>query len=195
MAQPEPTSISTDVSEHFSLNTPGPKWPPECTAVSRLFREAWPNRKRYPDLLGCSYVCTTIQTVRLKGVKAPKSPPLLGEGEKHARRLLKHLPATRASLQVLDFRQVPLDPEALERADGEASPIDALPEAFREIMELVDKMTSVERDLRTLLNARFPFPDRRNAARFIGDAAREAWRRAGETPPGWTSTPLRVFVT
>jgi hypothetical protein len=166
--------------------------------VLELFREAWPDHNRHPDLGPCYSIATAMNTVQSQGVKIPKWPPLLGsvEAAKHARLFLKCLPAAREKLEVLDFRQAP---------DFGSYSVDSLPVEFREIMELIDKMVAVERDVRALLDARHPFHGPRNPARFIAEWVRDAWIRTGERSPPRSEgrpeqrlgedDPLCVFVT
>jgi hypothetical protein len=167
--------------------------------VSELFREVWPDRKCYPDLAACSFVAVRLETVKRMGVKRPKSPPPLGKAVKPARAFLRQLPTARKKLVVFDIRQN-------RRIPDQPIDIETLQSEFQKIIELVDKMAAVERDVRALLDAPFPFADRRNAAHFIADTAQKAWRRAGETdaprsdPPDRSSErspendPLCVFV-
>jgi hypothetical protein len=163
--------------------------------VQKMFRKAWPDREKYPDLNACAWVAGRMNIVRARGIKAPKLPPLLGGSAKHARPFLKHLPAARGKLRPLDFRQDP---------DFEKYPADALPQVWREIMELIDKMDAVERDVRALLDAQHPLTGHRNGAESIAEEVEYAWRRAGEPTPPLShppeprlgpDDPLCIFVT
>jgi hypothetical protein len=163
--------------------------------VQKMFREAWPGRQKYPDLNACGRVATRMNIVRARGIKAPKTPPLLGESAKLARLFLKHLPFARGKLRQLDFRQDP---------DFEKYPAGELPEVWWKIIELIDKMDAVERDVRALLDAQNPLAGHRNGAEFIAEVTECAWRSAGEpTPPRShppeprlsPDDPLCIFVT
>jgi hypothetical protein len=161
------------------------QWPPITPEkVLELFREAWPNRKWYPSSSACYPVTVKINVVRVKGVKPPKRQLLLGvEAAKYARLFLRRLTAGREKLQNLDIRRH-------QNYDGRRDwlilstfppyPKELVTQLFgaRQIVELIEKMQAVERDVRTLLDAPSPFPDHRNAALFIGNAAKEAWLQA-----------------
>jgi hypothetical protein len=140
-----------------------------------------------------------MNIVRLKGVKPPTRQQLLVnvKAAKHARLFLKHLKPDRERLHHLDPRQASRH-EARDWLIVGAFfpyPIETLPEEWRKIVEQIDKMQAVESDVRALLDIPYPFPDRRNAARFIGEAAIKAWCDAGEKPPLSPTGPLCLFVT
>jgi hypothetical protein len=136
------------------------QWPPITPEkVLELFREAWPNGKWYPNSSACYSVAVKINVVRVKGVKPPKRQLFLGvEAAKYARLFLRRLTAGREQLQNFDIR----------RYDGTfpSYPKELVTELFgaRQIVELIEKMQAVERDVCTLLDAPSPFPDHRNAA-------------------------------
>lgn len=153
--------------------------------VAALFREAWPNRNP-PDLCACSFVATRLNTVRRMGVKRPKSPPVLGKAAEPARAFLQHLPDARKKLEAIY--------DIITDYASDSISIYLRPE-FRDVIELIDKMLTVERDVRALLDAPFPFADRRDAPSFIADAAQKVWHRAGAKVPHSASpkSPLCVF--
>jgi hypothetical protein len=68
--------------------------PSDAERVDKLFREAWPDRECYPDIVACSYVAQAMNTVRLADANAP-APDYFKTVARHAKSFLKNLSSAR----------------------------------------------------------------------------------------------------
>jgi hypothetical protein len=162
--------------------------------VLKWFQEAWPRAKRYPDLRVCHSVAVHVQVVRarLRHRGRPKPQPSPA-AQKYGGLFQKHAPALRAQLEIKAATRtvVEMDANRLIIVDQEY---------YDHFKAVISAFEEAERNVKAALDAlegcrRFEIRDQ-DPARFIKEAAQEAWRSTGEKVPRSVNfdDPLCKFV-
>lgn len=165
----------------------------EAQQIEKLFRHTWPKAKRYPDVHACYRVAVSLNVVRM--ARKPRQPAKLA-AFKHARLLLRHLPAVRQRWEAAaaETRFIEIDSEGHESE----MVIVAATLGHDKVFLGLDLIKQIERDVRAFLELaplRQPQP---NAAAFIAERVKKAWASVEGTKPPLSVRPydpLCCFVT
>jgi hypothetical protein len=151
--------------------------PATAEGVDDWFREAWPGKERYPDRAALQHLANKVRAVQEQGVPPTKRRALSADTKKYAQLFLRHLASDLESIEPWDLRRA----SDLVSINAQDVPSNFL--GLERVPKIVDAMKGARETLQSLIDEPDPLTDPRNAFRFIADAARDAWRRAGVDKP------------